>query len=192
MGHETEQARQLIINAAVDSFLKRGFPESSMPAIIEESGVAPEVAYTLFPGKYDVIKALAEFNRTSGTGMLQGLTEESPLPPTAELVARVLEFFERMADSGAPAGLVPQTLGLSLFDEGINVIMQDVAASMRQAWVGLATRLEEEGRLREGTNVQNVGATFLALGMGFMVYHMMGGIDADTLRQGLHSLIIDR
>lgn len=188
---ETEEARQLVINAAVDSFLKRGFPESSMPAIVEESGVAPDVAYALFPDKYDVLRALAEYNRTSGTEMLKGLAKEDSLPPVADLLARVLGFFESMAASGAPAGLVPQSLGLSLFDEDINVIMQGVASSMKQAWVGLATRLQEEGRLREGTDVQDVGATFLALGMGFMIYHMMGGIDAATLNKGLHGLNID-
>ena len=84
-----------------------------------------------------------------------------------------------------------EALGLSLIDEDLNVIMQDVAANMKQGWTGVAARLGEEGRLREGTNPQDVGATFLALGMGFMLFHMLGGIDVATLRQGLLGLIID-
>lgn len=189
---ETDQNRRLIIKAAVDSFLQRGFPDSAMPDIVAESGVAPDVAYALFPSKYDVLRTLAAFNKTSGDTSFKELTDESPLPPAAELVTRVLDYFERMAASGAPAGLVPQTLGLALFDPEINVIMQEVAANIRKNWIGLATRLAQEGRLPEGADVQAVGTTLHTLGIGFMIYHMMGNIDSAMLRQGLDGLIIDR
>jgi AcrR family transcriptional regulator len=190
--HETEKARQLILDAAAASFLKRGFPESSMSDIIEASGVAPDVAHAQFPRKHDLIKALALFNKATGSGMLKGHAEESTLPPTAEYIVRVMEFWEGKAADGGTAGLVPQALGLSLFDEEIDAVMQDVVAAMKQGWTGMATRLAEAGRLREGANVEDVGTTFLALSIGFTVYHMMGGIDSATARRGLHDLILDR
>jgi hypothetical protein len=56
----------------------------------------------------------------------------------------------------------------------------------------LAKRLKEAGRLREGANVDDVGTTFLAMSIGFTVYHMMGGIDSATARCGLLDLIVDR
>ena len=107
---ETEQVRQRILDAAAASFLKRGFPDSSMADIIEASGVAPEVAQELFPRKHDLIEALCRFNKATGRGMMTNLAEESPAPPTAELIVRVMEFWESQAADGGRAGLVPQAL----------------------------------------------------------------------------------
>lgn len=189
---ETEQVRQLILDAAAASFLKRGFPESSMTEIIEASGVSPEVAYSLFPRKHDMFEALCRFNKASPGGVMSNLAEESPAPPTAELIARVMEFFESMASDGGRAGLVPQALGLSLFDEEIGVLMRDVAEAQLQRWTALAERLQREGRLRGKASVQDVGIILHTLSIGFMVYHMMGGVDSATARRGLFGLIIDR
>jgi AcrR family transcriptional regulator len=186
---ETEQNRLRIIGAGVSSFLKRGFPESSMEDIVQESGVEPEVAYGLFPGKYDVLKVLGDLNKMAATGMLKGVMEESPLPPTDEIVARVADFFESMVEAGAPAGIAPQAMGLALYDDGVNVIMQDVAAALRAAWVDLAVRLAEEGRLPEGADPHDVGATFFTLVIGFMTHSLLGGVNAAGLRRGLHILL---
>jgi AcrR family transcriptional regulator len=192
MDPETEKVREQILDAAAASFLKIGFPESSMSDIVEASGADPEVAYGLFPRKHDLIGALCRFNKASGRGMMSDLAEESPAPATAELIVRVMEFWESQAANGGRAGLVPQALGLSLFDEEIDVIMQDVVEVQKQRWTALAERLQREGRLRQGADVHDVGTTFLAMSIGFTVYHMMGGIDSATARRGLHDLIVDR
>ena len=189
---EAGQVRELILDAAAASFLKRGFPESSMTDIIEASGVSPEVVYALFPRKHDLFEALCRFNKASPGGVMSNLAEESPAPPTAELIVRVMEFFESMAADGGRAGLVPQALGLSLFDEEIDVIMKDVVKAQLRRWIALAERLQCEGRLREKANVQDVGAVLHIMSIGFMVSHMMGGVDAATARRGLFDLIVDR
>lgn len=189
---DTEQVRQLILDAAAASFLKRGFPESSMTEIFAASGVDPEVAYTLFPRKHDLIEALCRFNKATGRGMMSDLAEEYPAPPTAELIVRVMEFWESQAADGGRAGLVPQALGLSLFDEEIDVVMQDVVEVQLQRWTNLAERMKREGRLREGANVDDVGRMLLTMSIGFTVYHMMGGIDSATARRGMLDLIVDR
>lgn len=187
--NETEQNRLRIIGAAIGAFSKRGFPESSMEDIVRESGVAPEVAYDLFPGKYDVLKVLGDLNKMAATGMLDGVTKESPLPPTDEIVARVADFFESMAESGAPAGIAPQAMGLALYDEEVNVIIQDVFAALRASWDALAVRMAAEGRLPEGTEPEDVGATLLTVALGFMSHSMIGGVNAGSLRRGLHAVL---
>ncbi|MFL6116471.1 MAG: TetR/AcrR family transcriptional regulator [Catenulispora sp.] len=189
---ETEQVRQLILDAAAASFLKRGFPDSSMSDIFEASGVDPETAYALFPRKHDLIEALCRFNKAAGGRMMADLAEESPAPATAELIVRVMEFWESQAADGGRAGLVPQALGLSLFDKEIDTIMQDVVAVQKKRWTALAERMQREGRLREGANVDDVGTTLLTMSIGFTVYHMMGGVDSGIARRGLLDLIVDR
>lgn len=194
--HETEQTRQLILDAAAASFLTRGFPESSMPDIIEASGVAPEVAYALFPRKHDLITALCSFNKATARVMMADLAEESPAPPTAELIIRVLEFWESQAVDGGRAALVPQALGLSLFDEEIDGVMRDVIDVQLARWTKIAERLQREGRLREGASIEDVSSTLITLSIGFMLFHKMGskmgGVDSAAVRRGLFDLIVDR
>jgi AcrR family transcriptional regulator len=154
--------------------------------------VAPEVVYELFHRKHDLIAALCRFNKARGRGMMSDLAEESPAPPTGELIVRVMEFWESQAANGGRAGLVPQALGLSLFDEEIDDIMQDVVEVQLQRWTALARRLQQEGRLREGADVDAVGTTLLTMSIGFTVYHMMRGVDSKIARRGLLDLIVDR
>lgn len=187
--NDTEQNRLRIIGAAISLFMNRGFPESSIEDIVKDSGVEPEVARALFPTKYDVLKVLGDLNKMAATGMLDGVTAESDLPPTDEIVARVADFFESMANSGAPAGIAPQAMGLALYDEQVKVIIDDVFSALRASWDALAVRLKAEGRLPEGTEPEDVGATLFTVALGFMSHSLIGGVDAGSLRRGLHAVL---
>lgn len=189
---ETEQRRQRVLEAALAAFLAHGFPESSVPDIIEASGVDPEAARALFPRKHDLFEALCQINNVAGGAMMSGLAQESPAPPTGEVIVRVMEFWESLADGGGRAALVPQALGLSLFDAEINGVMQEVIGVQRQRWTALAESLHQEGRLREGADVAAVAVTLHTMSMGFMLHHMLGGIDSGTARRGLLDLFADR
>jgi len=138
---QTEKNRLRIIGAGINQFITRGFPESSIEEIVADSGVEPETARGLFPSKYDVLKVLGDLNKMAATGMLDGVTAEDELPSNDEIIARVADFFESMVASGAPAGIAPQAMGLSLFDTGVNAIMQDVIEALRASWVRLAERM---------------------------------------------------
>lgn len=187
---QTEKNRLRIIGAGINQFLTRGFPGSSIEEIIADSGVEPDVAKALFPSKYDVLKVLGDLNKMAATGMLDGVTAEDELPPNDEIIARVADFFEGMVASGAPAGIAPQAMGLSLFDEGVNAIMQDVIKALRASWVRLAVRMAAEGRLPEGTEPEDVANTFFTLVIGFMTSNMIADVSAGNLRRGLRAVLV--
>ncbi|MFL6116867.1 MAG: TetR/AcrR family transcriptional regulator [Catenulispora sp.] len=186
---QTEKYRLRIIGAAINQFLTRGFPESSIEEIITDSGVEPDVARGLFPSKYDVLKVLGDLNKMAATGMLDGVTAEAELPPNDEIIARVADFFESMVASGAPAGIAPQAMGLSLFDQGVNAIMQDVIEGLRASWVRLALRMAAEGRLADDVEPEDVAATFFTLVIGFMTSNMLADVSAGNLRRGLRAVL---
>lgn len=187
---QTEQNRLRIIGAAIQQFLNRGFPESSIDEIIADSGVDAEVARGLFPTKYDVLKVLGDLNKMAATGMLDGVTAEDELPANDEIIARVADFFESMVASGAPAGIAPQAMGLSLFDPGVNAIMQDVIVGLRGSWIKLAERMKTEGRLPDGTEPEDVANTFFTLVIGFMTSNMIADVSAGHLRRGLRAVLV--
>lgn len=186
---QTEKNRLRIIGAGINQFLTRGFPESSIEEIVADSGVDPAVASGLFPTKYDVLKVLGDLNKMAATGMLDAVTAEDQLPANDEIIARVADFFESMVASGAPAGIAPQAMGLSLFDTGVNAIMQDVIQGLRASWVRLAVRMSAEGRLAEGVEPEDVANTFFTLVIGFMTSNMIADVNAGHLRRGLHAVL---
>lgn len=187
---QTEKNRLRVIGAGINLFLTRGFPASSIEEIIADSGVAPEVARALFPTKYDVLKVLGDLNKMAATGMLDGVTGEEVLPPNDEIIARVADFFESMVASGAPAGIAPQAMGLSLFDQGVNTIMQDVIQALRASWVRLAERMSAEGRLAPDVAPEDVANTFFTLVIGFMTSNMIADVSAGHIRRGLAAVLV--
>ena len=187
---QTEKNRMRIIGAGINQFLTRGFPASSIEEIVADSGVEPEVAAGLFPSKYDVLKVLGDLNKMAATGMLDGVTAEDELPSNDEIIARVADFFEGMVASGAPAGIAPQAMGLSLFDTGVNAIMQDVIEALRASWVRLAVRMSAEGRLAPDVAPEDVANTFFTLVIGFMTSNMIANVSAGNLRRGLAAVLV--
>ena len=187
---QTEKNRLRIIGAGINQFITRGFPESSIEEIVADSGVEPETARGLFPSKYDVLKVLGDLNKMAATGMLDGVTAEDELPSNDEIIARVADFFESMVASGAPAGIAPQAMGLSLFDTGVNAIMQDVIEALRASWVRLAERMSAEGRLAPDVAPEDVANTFFTLVIGFMTSNMIANVSAGHLRRGLAAVLV--
>ncbi len=54
--------REQILNAARRCFLRDGFHETSMQDLFAEAGLSSGAVYRYFPGKEDVILAIAEEN----------------------------------------------------------------------------------------------------------------------------------
>lgn len=55
--------RLQIIEAAKRCFAARGFHQSSMREVIEETGLSTGAVYNYFPGKADIVKAIIEEQR---------------------------------------------------------------------------------------------------------------------------------
>ncbi len=68
--------RGQILDAAVRCFLRDGFHETSMQDLFDESGLSAGAVYRYFPGKEDMILAIAEQNLREVIGLIHTMAGE--------------------------------------------------------------------------------------------------------------------
>ncbi|NNC13503.1 TetR/AcrR family transcriptional regulator [Planctomonas sp. JC2975] len=75
-----EARRQQILDAAVRSFLRRGFKESSMSDIIAESGLSAGAIYGHFSGKGEIVAAVTDRVLEAGPEALRNARDPHGVP----------------------------------------------------------------------------------------------------------------
>ncbi|MHA7984241.1 TetR/AcrR family transcriptional regulator [Rathayibacter sp. CAU 1779] len=75
-----EARRQQILDAAVRSFLRRGFKESSMSDIIAESGLSAGAIYGHFTGKGEIVAAVTDRVLEAGPASLRNARDAHGVP----------------------------------------------------------------------------------------------------------------
>jgi TetR/AcrR family transcriptional regulator, transcriptional repressor of aconitase len=186
---DSQRHRQQIVQSAVTCFLAKGIPETSMEEIVAGSGVSPDLAYQYYPRKNDILQTLGVMNKAAASGVLKEILKEEVLPPTDQIISRVAVFFEMSVLNGDPVGVAPQAWGVAIYDSEVADIMADVFAELRDVWVQLATRMVDEGRLPAGTDPGDVGRTFFAIVLGFILQSLLSDGKADQITRGLQVLL---
>jgi AcrR family transcriptional regulator len=189
ISNDTQQERQLIVQAAVGCFIKNGMAETSMADVVEGSGLPAEEVHRHFPAKNDIIRALGAVNKAAAAGMLKDLLAEKRLPGADEMLGRSASFFSSGAANNGPMSVVPQAWGVALYDDEINVLMRGVLGELQDLWVELARRMAEEGRLPNGADPEDVGRTFGCIIVGYMVQSLLSDVQPEHLRRALHTLL---
>jgi AcrR family transcriptional regulator len=189
VSQDSQTDRQLIVRAAIACFLRNGLPVTTMDDIVEESGLPADVVQHHFSTKNDILRVLGAMNTSTATGALKEMLKESPLPPVDEFVGRLAIFFETSVANGDPVSVTPQGWGVALYDNEVNVIMADVVAALRDAWIEVCARMAQEGRLPADADPEDVGRTLFSLFLGFMLQSLLGDITADHVRRALHAIL---
>jgi AcrR family transcriptional regulator len=186
---DATQDRQQIIQAAADCFAEHGLGLVSMPDIIEASGLAANEVYRHFAEKNDILRAIGERNKAAANGAFAAILRDRPLPPLDEIVGRVASSFEVMARVGDPVRITPQAWGLSMYDDEIYFIVRETLAVQREAWIRVAARLVDEGRLPEDADPQDVGRTLFSVFLGFMTQNLLGDMTGRHLSRALRAML---
>ncbi len=137
--HEREE---LIIQAAEEVLLERGYYETSMDEIAARVGIAKGTIYTHFPGKEELVLAIFKRDMQKFLQGIDGIIEAEPTP-RARLEA-LLQFVY--------TGLYSkQTRLLSSMYNGVDIkrMIVEKGGCMRDLWeclVSRVTQLLEEGK----------------------------------------------
>lgn len=91
--------RQQILDAALACFSENGFHQTGMADIVRRSGMSHGAVYVYFPGKDDIIEALAD-DRHGTESSLNAISQETADPVQA-LHALVRAYADDLNDPGA-------------------------------------------------------------------------------------------
>lgn len=125
--------RRQILDAALVCFSRRGFHQTSMQQIFEESGLSPGAVYRYFKGKEEIVQAIAAETLSGFAAAL----ESGPR-------GRPDEIFKRLLDTIDAVGLRDQRLRLALQVWGEAMVNPRVAAFVRRAIDRLRKRIAAE------------------------------------------------
>lgn len=91
-----EARRREILDAAMTCFSRDGFHRTTMQDIVRETGISAGALYRYFPGKAEIVAAIAEERRAPDAAVLEGASSSTDAPGALrELVGDALG---RLAD----------------------------------------------------------------------------------------------
>jgi AcrR family transcriptional regulator len=129
-----EARRAEILAAARRCFVRDGFHGTSMQDLLTEVGLSSGAVYRYFPGKQDMIIAIAEENLAEVTGEVRRMAAAEPAVSIGDLLARILEMIRAKHEEDGFAAIALLVWAESLRDptlaERIRGTLADVATDL--------------------------------------------------------------
>lgn len=189
--------RRQILDGAARCFARDGFHGTSMQDVLKEVGLSAGAVYRYFPGKEDLIAAIAGEALGGVREAFERAARVSP-PPTPEvLIGRVVRtLFGTGTDGGrgldrrAHAGLIMQVWAEALRSERLAATIAEVYTGLRAAWAELAGVYRADGVLRADVPDDHVARTLIAVAQGYIVQlAIFGDVGPEVLDDGLRGLM---
>lgn len=182
--------REQILDAARLCFSRNGFHRTSMQDIINEAGLSAGAVYRYFPGKADIIRAIA----TGVLGSVRSLWEEARnqdrLPMPYELLATVWSAKPLADPSVEMAQLIVQVISEALRMEDIGAEYREMITEVLAIITGYIAVYQENGVIDPDVPPEHVARTLLAIGHGFVLQRaILGDVTVDMFRSGIRGLI---
>lgn len=131
---QREQREQLILQAAEELFLERGFHETSVDDIASRVGIAKGTVYLHFPSKEELVLVLIERNHTQFLATLDALLASSS-SPREKLLAVIAQVYT------GTAGQHFQLLHAAMQNPEFRGRLDDRREHQRDRWHDLAARV---------------------------------------------------
>lgn len=129
-----EARRAEILAAARRCFVRDGFHGTSMQDLLTEVGLSSGAVYRYFPGKQDMIIAIADENLAEVAGEVRRMAAAEPAVSIGELLARILEMIKAKHEEDGFAAVALLVWAESLRDptlaERIKTTLADVATDL--------------------------------------------------------------
>ncbi|MEU1806673.1 TetR/AcrR family transcriptional regulator [Streptomyces sp. NPDC019937] len=139
--------RAEILAAARRCFVRDGFHGTSMQDLLAEVGLSSGAVYRYFPGKQDMIIAIAEENLAEVTGEVRRMTAAEPAVSIGELLARIFQMIKAKHEEDGFAAIALLVWAECLRDpalaERIKGTLTDVTAEL----AGIVRERQESGGL---------------------------------------------
>ena len=175
-----EARRRQILDAARVCFTRNGFHSTSMQDILRESGLSAGAVYRYFPGKEQIITAIA----LEAMGALEAAFAGDDEAPVLVLLERALRAVDERAERDDVGRLALQVWAEAGRSEALR---EPLAEAVRAARATLEQRLE---RTHPDLDAADVAATVVALIPGYLHARVIvRDMDAERYLRGFEGLL---
>jgi AcrR family transcriptional regulator len=185
-----ERRRLQIIDAAWACFSRKGFHETSMQDIFQESGLSAGAVYRYFRSKDELIQAIALENQHTLTGGLKDLLDQDPVPPIDEIVTSLCATVMSRLGPGGRLRIIFDAWAEAMHNPAVGDVIRDVMIGTREWWTQIAEKLRDAGRLPADADPEAVALVLFSIVQGAAVqYLLVGDIDPEQVGRGVRALI---
>ena len=180
--------RTQILNAARKCFQRQGLHATTMPEIIQASGLSTGAVYSYFKNKEEIIQAALMASMSELSDLLQPILRSDPPPAPGALLCQITEAIVRFS---ARDGFDLKRLALLGWSEAqrndrLRASMRTFDPAFRNDLAGAATGWQRAGMIDSSAEVEDVAKALLALVLGFVVQSaIIGEVEPEMISRGL-------
>jgi AcrR family transcriptional regulator len=180
--------RRQILDAARRCFTRTGFHATSMQDILAESGLSAGAVYRYFPGKSDIIEAIATEAIGGVANLILDQDWASAPPPLATLLSDVLSALDSLDGEQHVTGLAIQVWGEALRSPAMAEVIANGSARVEAALHLVVDAYQRRGEIDPAIPTRDVVRSFLGLMQGYIVQRNLSGTRAKEFHRGIVAL----
>jgi TetR/AcrR family transcriptional regulator, transcriptional repressor of aconitase len=182
--------RRQILDAARRCFVNNGFHATSMQDVLAAAGLSAGAVYRYFPGKEDIILAIADTALDEITRVATDALAADPLPSLEDVVGQILAAIERLDAAQDVTNIAVQAWAEALRSPALTGQVAATVGVVRAALADLVTAYADRGLLPEEADPATVAIALSGLMPGYIVQRaVLGDVDARAYLDGLRALL---
>lgn len=164
-----EMRKNQIIEAAVECFSKKGFHQTSMQDIVDESSLSPGAIYLYFKSKEEIIKTIADIRHVHEKKIISDALCRGDTSIALGNLAEI--FFTSLLDKDV---LKQRNIGIQLWGEALtnpNVykIARQGIDEPKNVLTEILTEYQNQGKLDKALSPEAVARVMMAQFQGFVL-----------------------
>lgn len=170
--------REHILGAARRAFLRHGFHATSMNDLFAEARVSSGAVYRYFPGKEDIVLAIAEDNMREVAELIRTVTEERPDESIGTVLAAAVELINAKNQDSGLAGIGVQAWSEALSNPRIGVAFGRMLLTLRTELAEVVTRHQGPAGLPAAASPDSLAAVMIGVLVGHLLQLAVLGPEA--------------
>jgi len=175
-----DDRRGHILRAARRAFLRHGFHATSMQDLFAEAQLSSGAVYRYFPGKEDIVLAIAENNMRDVAELIRTVTEERPGESIGTVLAAAVELITAKNQDSGLAGIGVQAWSEALSNPRIGVAFGQMLSTLRTELAEVISRHQKTAALPAEPSAEALAGVMIGVLIGHLLQLAVLGSDAVT------------
>ncbi len=182
--------RRQILDAARRCFVRNGFHATSMQDVLQEAGLSAGAVYRYFPGKNDIVEAIAADALGQIREAFEAIIEADPPPPVDQAFVALATEIQRRDDDYGLARIAIQIWGEAVRSPELAERVRHLMVSLRDLGARLVRTYQDRGEIGADVPAEQIAPILIGLLPGFMLQHaLFHDVDATMMGPAIRSLV---
>lgn len=185
-----DDRREQILEAARRCFLREGFHTTSMQDIFTEAGLSAGAVYRYFPGKEQIVAAIAASVFDAFLELIAGTAERFRLPGLVDVVDELFDVIDRLQRERQIPAIALQVWAESLRDPRLSRLFHEEMSGITVHLQELIERSQRTGMVSDTLSPRALASSISMMMQGYVVQRVALGEEvSQQSRIGIRALL---